>query len=221
VAPHGFSDTTMQIEINNIQPFQIGTFKVVKNNFFFNFQLSLMNDSIFPYIKLNKGNYINADTLTAFTGDSVYLNPMPSDSVGWVWSWTGPNNFTSNQREIKLTLNSLTQQGIYSVTGTDGLNCGTVLKSFKLTVLKRTGITENNIVSDIEIYQNPSHDGIFYFKNCSSAMVLVYNLNGELTDNFIINSERQTISLSNQAKESYVIKIVTDKGTYTKKVTIQ
>ena len=54
--------------------------------------------AITPYIRVNEGIWTETSSVIVFLGTSVSLGPRPL--TGGSWSWTGPNGFTSNSREI-------------------------------------------------------------------------------------------------------------------------
>ena len=54
--------------------------------------------AITPYIRVNEGIWTETSSVIVFLGTSVSLGPRPL--AGGSWSWTGPNGFTSNSREI-------------------------------------------------------------------------------------------------------------------------
>ena len=184
--PGAYSNSNMEITLKNVQPQNIGTYKVTHNNFFFNFQLSLVKDSVSAFIKINKGFFNQTDSATAYTGDTVILSPMPADSVGWTWLWSGPNGFTSKSRAVMIAISDLNQSGTYSANGTDGVNCGNISRDFKLIIKQGTLI--NKPESDkrgFEIYPNPSVNGqftIFLPKNISdkTSIISIYDAFGKL-----------------------------------------
>jgi hypothetical protein len=189
------------------------------NSVYFNFYVKLIKDNITPFIKINKNSYKPVDTATVITGDTVSLSPLPPDSIGWTWSWTGPNGFSATSRAIKFAINSITQAGIYTSTGTAPLDCGSTSHIFNLTV-NNTGIAEISS-QEVKIYPNPSHNGIFILKDCNNSKISIYNLIGENIYSKIAGSNNQIIDLTLQAKGIYVIKVFSDKINGFKKLVIQ
>ena len=53
---------------------------------------------IVPYLQVDNGPWQNVSTITVNYSDAVNIAPWPQ--TGGTWSWTGPNNFTANTREI-------------------------------------------------------------------------------------------------------------------------
>ncbi|MEO7989169.1 MAG: T9SS type A sorting domain-containing protein [Chryseolinea sp.] len=73
-------------------------------------------------------------------GETVLFTPQP-DSPG-SWSWKGPNDFTSINREVSLTNIQANQGGIYSVQFTNEEGCQSAWQTFTITVVvKVNGIT--------------------------------------------------------------------------------
>ena len=64
--------------------------------------------SISPFYNINNTSWKRGTNISLPSSSSVKLGPQP---FGGSWSWTGPNNFTSNRREI-----TVTQAGSYVAT---------------------------------------------------------------------------------------------------------
>jgi beta-galactosidase len=219
--PNAFSAKTMQINLTNIQPKNFGTYKATYKNQFFNFQVNTIKDTILPFIKVNKSAIKPVDTATVFTGDSVVLSPMPPDSVGWSWLWTGPNGLTATTRAVKIEITETKQAGTYTANGSDVFGCGKATHNFNLTVLLKTGISETRYGQNIEIYPNPSNDGLFSLKNCANYKVSGYNLVGDLVYNKAVYSDIQVMDLSQKPKGIYIFKVFSNKEYSIKKVVIR
>jgi hypothetical protein len=219
--PNGYMAGTRQINLSNIQPRDTGIYKVTHKNTFFNFNLNLVKDSISPFFKINDNPFIHGSTATVMTGDTIILSPVPPDSIGWRWSWTGPNGFSAASRSIKITVTDTIQSGVYTSNGSDGFSCGTVSQIFNLTVEKSTGIPVVESGSNIEIYPNPSQNGIFNIKNCENCKISVFTLMGKLISENIGNSIVNVIDLSGQPSGVYIIRFFSDKINIFRKVIIQ
>jgi hypothetical protein len=90
--------------------------------------------SITPYVRLN-ADWLNQSSATVCAGSTVVFGPQPLTASGW--TWTGPNGFTSTNREISLANLSTAQTGIYTATFDDGSGCPGVM-NFSLTVNSAT-----------------------------------------------------------------------------------
>jgi beta-galactosidase len=218
--PKGYSANKMQINLSNIQSNDTGIYKAMHNSIFFNFYVKLIKDSISPFIKINKNPFKPADTATVLTGDSISLSPLPTDSVGWSWAWTGPNGFTATSRVVKFAISDTTQTGIYTSTGTDAFDCGNLSQIFHLTVKKNTGIANIESSQDVKIFPNPS-SGIFRINNCINSKISIYNLLGNKVFSIIANSNDQVIDLSSQTKGIYIIEVLLNNVSRYKKLVIQ
>jgi hypothetical protein len=218
--PSGYSANKMQINLSNIQLKDTGIYRATHNSKFFNFYLKLIKDSIYPFIKVNKGTFLPVDTATVKTGDTISLSPLPPDSIGWNWSWTGPHAFSSTSRVVKFLITDTTQAGIYKSIGTDAFNCGSTSQIFHLTVNKSTGIADIVSFQNFKIYPNPSN-GTFILKDCINDQISIYNLMGEKVYSKIASSNNQIIDLSTQAKGIYVIKLLINNNYSFKKLVIQ
>jgi beta-galactosidase len=213
--PNGYSANKMQINLYNIGQAQAGIYKVSHQNRFFNFQLNLINDSLSTFVKVNNDPFTLTDNATAFIGDTVVFNPFPADSVGWNWSWTGPDAFSSSSRVLKIAITDSHQNGTYTVTCADALGCTNIQKKFTLIINEKTEL------SNVRIYPNPSNSGIFNFENCAGFKVSVYNLIGKMIYNNFVISNFQVVDLSRQSRGVYIVKIFSDKANSNNKIVIQ
>lgn len=86
--------------------------------------------AITPYTSVNGGVWNQTATATLDAGGSVTFGPQPT---GGSWSWTGPNNYSADVREISLSNVQTNDSGDYIATYTN--SCGTPsTQTFSLTV---------------------------------------------------------------------------------------
>jgi hypothetical protein len=217
--PKGFQASSKQVDFENVQPKDTGTYKATLKNTYFNFHLKLVKDSISPFIKVNSSLFNYSFSTTVVTGDTVVLSPVPPDSVGWNWSWTGPGGYSARSRTVKIIVNDTVQAGNYISYGTDPFGCGTISQVFKLTVKQGKEIPLN--ADSIKIYPNPSSNGIFNLKNCGRCKISVYTLRGALIMDYGGNADKNVVDLSKQPAGIYLIRFSSDKKSILKKVIIQ
>jgi beta-galactosidase len=219
--PNGYMAGTRQIDLSNVQLHDTGLYMLTHKNTYFNFYLNLVKDSISPYIKINKNPFTRGNTATVLTGDTIILSPVTPDSIGWRWSWTGPNGFSSAKQAVKLAITDTSQSGVYTSKGSDGFNCGNASQVFNLTVEKGMGVPKVESGNNVEIYPNPSHNGLFNLKNCENCKISVYTLLGALIYDKTGNPENTVIDISDQSSGVYLIRLFSDKINIFRKVIIQ
>ncbi len=78
-------------------------------------------DKIVPYAKIGDGDWNETKDLKVEKGATVTVGPHPWD--GKIWDWTGPDGFTSQSREIKLSNMQWQKSGVYTVTYTNEAGC--------------------------------------------------------------------------------------------------
>lgn len=85
----------------------------------------LPNCRIEPYVSVNSGGLESGDIAEIAIGDAVTFAPESAElgSEGRTWSWTGPNNFSAQGRELNITNIKENQFGVYRVTNTDQSGC--------------------------------------------------------------------------------------------------
>jgi hypothetical protein len=138
--PNGFTSTSRQITISNIQTSQGGGYVASYTNpsgctssstFTITVTGGCTSTAIVPYISVNGGTAQNTSSASLAVGGSVKMSPQPT--TGGSWSWTGPAGFTSTSREITISNIQTTQGGNYVTTYTNSGGCKSTL-TFNITV---------------------------------------------------------------------------------------
>jgi len=86
--------------------------------------------TITPNIQTNGGTWLQQATTQLCEGGLLTIGPKPNISNGW--SWTGPNGYISNTREITLAAMTVNQGGKYTALYNDGTCVSTA--DFTITV---------------------------------------------------------------------------------------
>jgi len=75
---------------------------------------------IVPYVQVNNGNWQETNNVSVSVGSCVNLGPQPLN--GGSWSWTGPNGYTSNSRQINsIPLSKGTNVFVATYTNSSGV----------------------------------------------------------------------------------------------------
>jgi hypothetical protein len=142
--PNGFTANIRQIDIKNIQVNQAGEYVATNTNVDGGGCISIetfivtVSTSCVPYIlthdySLDGGNsWISGLTPALQVGGELIIGPGPNKGT---WSWSGPNGFTSTDRQIDIKNMQVNQAGNYVATNTnvDGGGC-TASETFTVTV---------------------------------------------------------------------------------------
>ncbi len=141
--------------------------------------------------------------------------------IGWSWDF-GDGNTSIVQNPI----NNYQADGTYQVclTVTSDQGCVSSASCNSLTLVN-VGIAESTNISAVDIYPNPSEDGMVnmsfsgnYYKE---ARLLVYNIYGEIVKTqFFENISNHVLDLSQCSSGVYFIRISNTSGTITKKVSV-
>ncbi|MDY0779512.1 T9SS type A sorting domain-containing protein [Tenacibaculum sp. IB213877] len=76
--------------------------------------------AVTPYYNVNSQGWASNTSVSLQTGDSVSFGPQPASDGNW--TWTGPNGFSANTREITVSNAQTSNSGNYVATFTN--NCG-------------------------------------------------------------------------------------------------
>ncbi len=72
-------------------------------------------------VRVNDGAFVDTCDVNVCTGESVTFDPQPENLSGW--SWTGPNDFTSTDRQVVISNVSAQDTGVYTVTYAENDTC--------------------------------------------------------------------------------------------------
>lgn len=89
--------------------------------------------NIVPYISVDGETSTQAAYTSVVNGATVKLSPEPAS--GGSWNWSGPDSFTSTEREV--TISDIQSGGIYTVTYTDANGCVSAAQTFSLAVVEQ------------------------------------------------------------------------------------
>lgn len=118
--------------------------------------------AITPYVQLNGGAWQQTANASLAAGESVMFGPQPVQDGSW--SWSGPNNFSANTREVIISNIQVNQAGNYVATYTNSGGCqstqtfnvtvtGSILREFWTGI---SGTTINSLTSNSNYPNNPS-----------------------------------------------------------------
>lgn len=151
------------------------------------------------------------------TPSIIPTNPGPGGNYSYSYTWTIPS--AMNQGKMKV----IAFLGYYDPS----IYKRRVLNAAKVNVLT-TGIDENEVFGDVSVYPNPAN-GLGYvqvnFAKSTKAAFEVYTLEGRLVDviregYFTQGNHVTYFDASNYSSGMYMIKITTDEGFITKKLSV-
>ncbi len=99
---------------------------------------------IVPAVSVNGNTEQAITSITLNTGDDLLFNPQPSNGT---WSWTGPNNFSSNSRAITINNILISQGGAYTAKYTSPTGCISI-QEFIVTL---TGCASTPIATTVQV----------------------------------------------------------------------
>ena len=138
------------------------------------------------YVRNYAGDWWPDDVIQLSTGDNFALGPQgPNGDMGGQWTWTGPNNFQSNNREVAFNNVTVDQAGIYTVTLT--ANNGAVytheVKVYVDSKLSKNDVLRTYAANDKADQMYEDFNKAFLYTNPNSHRTYYkygYNNNGNL-----------------------------------------
>lgn len=125
--PDNFFATTREISLNTITHAQAGKYNACFTDdhgrqssieFTVNVEGQLICQDLVPYISY--GGWKQVSEMEISIGDDVTFGPQPSNGD---WHWEGPNGYTSDNREARITNFDLSKAGEYIGTFTNPAGC--------------------------------------------------------------------------------------------------
>ena len=140
--PNGFSSTSREITLGNIQSSQGGTYVATYTNpggcnSTYSFSISVSGGggctptAITPYVQINGGSWQQTSSASLSAGGTLTFGPQPTS--GGSWSWSGPSGFNSTARQVSVTNIQKSQAGTYTATYTNSSGCKST-QTFSVTV---------------------------------------------------------------------------------------
>jgi hypothetical protein len=127
--PNNFSANNDTITISNFQTSDIGYYQVVaSNNGCSSWPSSGYVDTIpsTQTLGITLWNWYNNNSNDLCEGDYIDMIASASGIMNASWSWTGPNNFTSNSDYVWTYNTTVADSGVYTVTVSGATCSGTV-----------------------------------------------------------------------------------------------
>lgn len=134
--------------------------------------------TITPYIQVNGGTWNETSTASVNEGQPLKIGPQPN--TGGSWSWSGPNGFTANTRELSFTSIQLSNAGTYTATYTNASGCKST-QQYSITVVAQVVSIKPS---------NKSNLSILKLSAASNIKVEVFDLNGTLLTSNIQHLEQ-------------------------------
>ena len=140
------------------------------------------------------------------SGGSMILKATGASNYTWTASVFNPVG-DPNSANVSVSPNA---NEIYTVTATDDAGCGSTKTTF-LKVISCVGLAENQSMTDLKVYPNPSNGKAFIAGLSGTNTIVVYNILGEAVVTMQSDEETQEIDLGDQPAGNYLVKI-TDAG---------
>lgn len=153
------------------------------------------------------------------TGSSVnFFDFSSAGTTSWEWSFPGGEPSVSTEQNPIVTYPG---PGLFQVTlsVSDGSQSNTLAKVGYVIVESGLGISSNN-THDFVIYPNPTREAINITSPDLINRIHIYNTLGTLVDMREVKATNYRINSGNLSEGLYILKIETDNGLVTKRVSV-
>ncbi|TDP61971.1 T9SS type A sorting domain-containing protein [Flavobacterium dankookense] len=199
-------------------------------NYYFSFSSTTeaVDDSLFSRaISLQANEQV---TLTFFTRLGAATG---SPQTLKVWANTDTNLIGATQLGANITVSGVTYvsqtrtftattAGTYYFIFNNASPIVTTATSLRLDTVSMTSVLSNNefLASNLSVYPNPTKNIIYINNNLNAVVnsIEMSDLNGRVVKTQMINAAEGQVSISDLSAGVYLMKVVTDQGTATKKV---
>jgi PKD repeat protein len=157
--------------------------------------------------------------ITAMTPDQVKKTTIPPKRNILSWNWVFGDGATSN---VQNPVHIYTANGSYNVslTVSDGTNNDTETKNAFILV-GPAGISEAAWEKDVMIFPNPVRDQLNINSGIRIQSVAIFDMNGLQKMKAENCGLDYSINLGNYIEGTYILRIITDKGSMQRKVSIK
>lgn len=189
------------------------------------------NCHITPFFSLDdRGTWIKNNFIEIDENNALILGPQSKEfgATSEGWEWYGPQNFTSNTRQVNFDTIKRDQEGIYTAYHTNQDGCVSV-EYFYIDVKSRLSTNDPDIELDyVMAFPNPVK-GVLYIqsnKNMTNAKVSVADLNGKqilrnTTLKMMQSSNKMVLKTENWVSGVYLLTIIHDNKKTIKKIVKQ
>jgi hypothetical protein len=178
----------------------------------YNFELS----GNFNLCSSNYNAYVNGTTywggdIVAYQG-KVYKAKWWTQKLPTTGDWE--NIGTCNQGPYFAEMKNIDESAmIYTTTSTQFAS--TVTQAFCVNNITSV---ENNAVNNVRLYPNPANDFVFIEGLENNSLLNVFDINGKLIFSTVVNSDKQTLDVSNYIQGIYFVTFSNANNTQTIKL---
>jgi len=161
---------------------------------------------IIPYIQVNTNDPKLRASATLNQNDTLIISPQVT--IDGSWSWSGPDDFSADTREITVNTIQTIQAGNYVSTFAPNDTC-TFTYSFIISVNEVSDLPSVQLnVDNVRIYPNPASEGRFIIITDNLSGILhmqIFDLLGSLTYSTLLN-DKETIINTDLPRGVYIVK---------------
>ncbi len=201
--PNGFSATTREVTISNIQSNQAGNYVATYTNAggcqsTQTFNITVNNPctptAIVPYVQINGGTWQQTASASLAQGGSLMFGPQPV--TGGSWSWTGPNNFSANTRDVFISNIQANHAGNYVATYTNANGCNST-QTFNVIVTESIVVRARGTQGDETIELRVDGNTVATWTLTSSFANYTASGSGAVTVHFTNDSSGKDVQIDN------------------------
>lgn len=213
--PNGFFSNSRAITLNTILPTQAGDYTATYYNstgckssvtIKVAVEGEVVCPTLVPYMNIN-ATWSKITSAVVSEGESVTFGPQPTNGN---WSWSGPNGFSSNNREVTVSNFSAAKAGKYIGVCTNELGCKDSLVFTLNTVNTALDLPVDD--SGMISYPNPATDKVTFKNVPAHTAITVWDASGRAVQRMHSSdvTEDVDIQVNNLESGVYYISLLND-----------
>ena len=175
--------------------------------------LLLANDTAMIIIQLRNADSVLASGMIAFGAADLSVGNYAEFTFPIVSA--GPSTLVHDSIDIII---SSSGHGVFS-TNVGTLTAGSYIDVDNMALTFTTDIVNVNTLKETNIYPNPTNN-VLNINTDANSEIIIYNLLGKEVYSLKNSQINNTINVSEFIEGAYIVKVINDNNTYTKKISI-
>ena len=188
---------------------------------------------ITPLISIDRPAVLTFETFCQYGiatyHDHYQVDVLNTNTGSWTTLWDAvdlPEQVNQYQEKVSIDLSAYQGQNIklrwrgYNAD-MDVLTYSWFIDNVKVVATDTTGVNVDEwCLNESKVYPNPTKDMVRIESNSTIQNMMLYGIKGELLEDRVVGSKEVELHLEGYSKGIYLVRIVTENGVETKKITL-